>query len=105
MYGMQQKRRGGGNRRVSPILFSAPKDAARHTCAAAITRGTGQSSAVASPLTSRTRAGDAVYRRYFLPWRTGTFPVACAIGASSSYVSYEAVLPVPPEPFTCEMQT
>ena len=91
-------RKGGGNKRVSPILFSAPKDAARHTCAAAITRGTGQSSAEASPLASRTRTGDAVYRRHFLPCCTGTFPVACAIGASSSFVCYEAVLPVPPEP-------
>ena len=76
-------------------MSSCPVGHAWHTCATAIARGASKSSAEASQ-PDWTRAGGAVYRWHSLPWCTGTFPGACTIGASSSQVSSEAMLPVPP---------
>ena len=76
-------------------MSSCPFGHAWHTCATAIARGASKSSAEASQ-PNWTRAGGAVYRWHSLPWCTGTFPGACTKGASSSQVSSEAMLPVPP---------
>ena len=48
------------------------------------------------PLAARPgTAGCAVYRWHSLPWCTGTFPVACALGGNLPVCSYEAMLPLP----------